>query len=426
MRIIEGFESAKSLLTRRAPKGISGGDDREMVVRRIIEDVRTRGDAAVFEYTEKFDGVKLLSLEIEKSDLVKARKRLNDELHSALNLAAERIRDFHESQKDSMFHEINKAGLRQLIRPLKRVGVYVPGGTASYPSAMLMTVIPARVAGVEEVIAVTPPDRSGGISTTVMAAAEIAGVSRLFCIGGAQAIAAMAYGTETVPAFDKICGPGNIFVALAKKEVFGIVDIDGFQGPSDVLVIADENTDTEYCAAELLAQAEHDSLAEVVLATTSRKLADAVNDEVIKQLELLHRKSIAGESLEKGLIVVVAGLDEAIELSNLFAPEHLCFMIDNADAYLDKVTSAGCIVTGRGATIALGDYIAGPSHALPTNGTARFGSPLNIFDFIKFTSVIDTSKLDIKKLSKAASVIAIAEGLDAHAKALEKRINRSS
>jgi histidinol dehydrogenase len=312
--------------------------------------------------------------------------------------------------------------LRQLIRPLRRVGVYVPGGTAAYPSTVLMTAIPAKVAGVAEVIMVTPPGKDGTIPPAVLVAADIARVDRIFRVGGAQAIAALACGTGSVPAVDKICGPGNIFVMLAKKAVYGIVDIDGLQGPSEVLIIADEQADPAYCAADLLAQAEHDALAEVVMVTTSRRQAEAINREVAEQLPGLSRQSIARESLGRGIIAVVAGLEEAIELSNLYAPEHLLLMVKDAAACIDKITNAGCIVTGRAATVALGDYVAGPSHALPTGGTARFSSPLNICDFLKFMSVINTEEVDIKLLGKAASVMARAEGLDAHARAVEKRL----
>jgi histidinol dehydrogenase len=347
---------------------------------------------------------------------------VDDELVSALKLAAERIRDFHQSQKDGIWHEVSGAGLSQLIRPLQRVGLYVPGGTAAYPSTVLMTAIPAKVAGVSEVVMVTPPKPNGRVSPVTLVAADIAQVDRIFCVGGAQAIAAMAFGTESIAAVDKICGPGNIFVTLAKKMVYGVVDIDGLQGPSEVLLIADDKTNSGHCAAELLAQAEHDPLASPILITTSHRLAEKVDRELQQQLAGLSRQAIAGEALDRGVIAVVATVDEAIALSNLYAPEHLCLMVANAASYIDKITSAGCILAGREATVALGDYVAGPSHALPTGGTARFSSPLNICDFIKFISVINTDEIDIKQLGKAASIIARAEGLDGHAQALERRL----
>lgn len=422
MKIIEGFEAAKSILSRQVSKEVLGGDVREKEVRKIIEEVRNRGDAALFGYTEKFDGVRLTSLEVDKSEIAGAYDTVDSELLAALQLAAERIRAFHIAQKDSIWHEVSQAGLSQLIRPLQRVGVYVPGGTAAYPSTVLMTAIPARVAGVCEIIMVTPPQKNGSISPTILVAAEIAQVDRIFSVGGAQAIAALAYGTESISAVDKICGPGNIFVTLAKKTVFGVVDIDGFYGPSEVLIIADDKASSGYCAADLLAQAEHDPLAEANMVTTSWRLADEVNSEVEQQLKGISRQSIARESLERGVIAVVDTLDEAIELSNLYAPEHLCLMIEDAASFIDSITNAGCILAGRGATVVLGDYVAGPSHVLPTGGTAWFSSSLNVCDFIKFINIINTDKLDIKQLGKAASIMARAEGLEAHAMAIEKRL----
>ena len=436
MQIIEGFQKAKEAMSRSVPvtsfavspalkqslKEKFNTEDPETAVRYIIDEVKRGGDAALRELTLKIDGIKLDTLEVSKDVVAGAYREVAGALIPALKLAAARIRAFHQAQKDCIWHEVSEAGLSQLIRPLKRVGLYVPGGTAAYPSTVLMTAIPARVAGVSEVVMVTPPQRNGSISPATLVAADIAGIDRIFGIGGAQAVAALAYGTESVPAVDKICGPGNIFVMLAKKEVFGAVDIDSLQGPSEVLIIADEQANPEYCAADLLAQAEHDSLASSIMITTSRQMADATVRELSRQLPELSRQSIAGESLEKGMIAVVASLEEAIELSNLYAPEHLCLMVADAASCVGKITSAGCIVYGRGATVAFGDYVAGPSHALPTGGTARFSSPLNVVDFIKFMSVINEVKLDIKLLGEAASVIARAEGLDAHARAVEKRL----
>jgi len=399
-----------------------GTGDPEAVVRHILAAVKKEGDAALYDLTRRIDGVSLDSLEVDRGEVERAYGGVDGGLVAALKLAASRIRAFHEAQKDSIWHEVSGKGLGQLIRPLNRVGVYVPGGTAAYPSTVLMTVIPAKVAGVSEVIMVTPPKQGGAIPPAVLVAADIARVDRIFRIGGAQAIAALAYGTKTIPAVDKICGPGNIFVMLAKKQVFGAVDIDGLQGPSEVLIIAGEGASPAYVAADLLAQAEHDVLAESHLVTTSRHLAEEVGQEVSRQLEEIPRRAIAREALGRGVIAVVASLDEAIELANLYAPEHLCLMMENAPAYIDKITNAGCILVGREATVALGDYVAGPSHALPTGGTARFSSPLNVTDFIRFMSVINTDELDIKKLGKAASVMARAEGLEAHARALDMRL----
>ncbi|MFC1990675.1 histidinol dehydrogenase [Chloroflexota bacterium] len=410
---------------RQGLKKTFGTDDPEQAVRQIIDDVQKRGDAALFNLTVKIDGIKLTTLEVNKEEVASAYKEVDKELVSALKLAAERIHSFHKAQKENIWHELNERDLRQLIRPLQRVGVYIPGGTASYPSTVLMTAIPARVAGVKEVILVTPPKSNGAVPPATLVAADIAKVDRIFSIGGAQAVAALAFGTESVPRVDKICGPGNIFVMLAKKSVYGIVDIDGLQGPSEVIIIADETSNAEYCAADLLAQAEHDSLASAILITTSLQLADKVNREITNQLEGLSRRAIAEESLNNGVIVVVSSLDEAVELANLYAPEHLCLMIDKDTAYIDKIHNAGCIITGRESTVVLGDYVAGPSHALPTGGTARFGSPLNVSDFIKFINVVAVDETSLKQLGQAASVIARAEGFDAHARAVEKRFKSS-
>ena len=401
-----------------------GTDDPEQAVRQIIAEVQKRGDEALFDLTSKIDSLKLASLEISRKQIESAYQEVDEELVSALKLAAGRITDFHTAQRNNIWHEVTGSKSGQLIRPLERVGVYVPGGTASYPSTVLMTAIPVGVAGVKEVILVTPPTRDGTVTPATLVAADISGVGRIFRIGGAQAIAALAFGTDSVPKVDKICGPGNIFVVLAKKLVYGVVDIDGLQGPSEILIIADAAASPEYCAADLLAQAEHDSLASVILVTTSRQLADEVNKEITAQLRRLSRKDMIIESLDKGIIAVVADLDEALELANLYAPEHLCLMIENASSYIDKISNAGCIITGRNSTVVLGDYIAGPSHVLPTDGTARFSSPLNVTDFIKFINTITIDNDGLKQMGKAASIIARAEGLDAHAQAIEKRLNK--
>ena len=439
MKIIEGFQSAKSALSRQAAaesypispalrrrvKELFGTDDPEQAVRQIVDEVRRRGDAALFDYALKIDGIELASLEVTKPQITSAYHEVDQELVSALKLAAGQIRSFHVAQKRSIWRGATRQGLGQLIRPLERIGVYAPGGTARYPSTVLMTAIPARVAGVSQVILVTPPGLNGAVPPPTLVAADIAKVNRIFCVGGAQAIAALAFGTESIPRVDKICGPGNIFVVLAKKLVYGVVGIDGLQGPSEVVIIADETANPEYCAADLLAQAEHDPLASAILITTSRRLADEVNQEVKRQLEGLSRQTIAAESLEnRGMIVVVTNVDEAIELANLYAPEHLCLMVDKADAYIDKVSNAGCIFIGKNSTVVLGDYVAGPSHVLPTGGTARFSSPLNITDFIKFMNLVTIDEAGLKQLGRAAATIARAEGLEAHARAVEKRLGK--
>jgi len=425
MKIIKGFPSAKSALSRQVLGDLSGTDDREQVVRQIINEVRTRGDAALFDYTQKFDGVKLTSLEVRKDQIAAAHQQVDAELVSALKLAAERIRAFHTTQKDSLLRESTGQGSGWLIRPLERVGIYVPGGTVPLPSSLLMTVIPAEVAGVKEVILVTPP-KPQGVAPVTLVAADIAEANRVFSVGGAQAIAALAFGTESIPGVDKVCGPGSIHVLLAKKMLYGVVGIDALQGPSEVLIIADETADPEYCAADLLAQAEHEPLASAILITTSRQLADEVNQQVEHQLKSLSRQAIATESLaSRGMIIVVASMDEAIELANLYAPEHLCLMVDRATSYIDRFTNAGCIITGKKPTVVLGDYVAGPSHVLPTEGTARFSSPLNVTDFVKLTNLVTVDNSDLKELGPAASIIARAEGLDAHARAVEKRLENS-
>jgi histidinol dehydrogenase len=422
LKIVNSFKLAKPVLSRQDPKEMSGSDAREQVVRQIISDVRSRGDAALLDYTRKFDRVKLSSLEVTKKQIKSAYLQVDAELVSALRLAAERISSFHQKQKDAIWQSV-KPGSGQLIRPLARVGAYAPGGTASYPSTVLMTAIPAKVAGVKEVILTTPPQADGTVPPPTLIAASMAGVDRIFSVGGAQAIAALAFGTESVPSVDKICGPGNIFVVLAKKLVYGVVDIDGLPGPSEVVIIADETANPIYCAADLLAQAEHDPLASAILITTSKQLANEVNQEVEKQLKALKRQAIAAESLQKqGVIAIVANIDEAVVLANLYAPEHVCLMVKGADALVGRLTNAGCIVIGESATVVLGDYILGPSHVLPTGATARFGSPLSVLDFVKLTSLINVDKATLKKLGKTAATIARAEGLEAHARAVEKRL----
>jgi histidinol dehydrogenase len=435
--LIEGFPSAEIALSRQTPaefypvspklgqriKKMFGTDDPEQAVRQIVNEVRQRGDTALWDYTLKIDGVELSSLEVSKSQIASAYQEVDEELVSAFKLAAERISSFHTAQKDSIWREFTSQNTGQLIRPLQRVGIYVPGGTACYPSTVLMTAIPAKVAGVGEIILVTPPRLAGAVPPPTLVAADIAQVDRIFSVGGAQAIAALAFGTESIPKVDKICGPGNIFVVLAKKLVYGAVDIDGLQGPSEVLIIADDTANSGYCAADLLAQAEHDPLASTILITTSRRLADEVSQEVERQLKGLSRQDIAAECLaNRGMVVVVASVDEAIELANLYAPEHLCLMVDKADTYIDKIANAGCIFIGENSTVVLGDYVAGPSHALPTGGTARFSSPLNVCDFIKFISLVNIDEAGLKQLGRAASTLARAEGFEAHALAVEKRM----
>jgi histidinol dehydrogenase len=437
MKIVKGFEKAKNLLSRGVISGsyaisppmkkslmeMFGTEDPEQVVKIILDDVRKNGDSAIKGYTLKIDRVELPAIEVSKRVVSEAYRSINRGLLEALKVAAEQIRAFHVVQRDGLLSGISKMQPGTLARPLGRVGVYAPGGTASYPSTVLMTAIPARVAGVKEVFLVSPPGRDGRIPAVTLAAASIAEVDRVFCMGGAQAIAALAYGTDSVPNVDKICGPGNIFVMLAKKQVFGTVDIDGLQGPSEVLIIADIKARAKLVAAEVLAQAEHDILASSILITDSPSLAAAVEREIESQLQDLSRSKIASESLaNNGMIVIVDNMGEAIELANVYAPEHLCLDMADAEPYLEKITSAGCIFYGDTPTVAMGDYVAGPSHALPTSGTARFASPLNISDFIKYTNLVKVTREELEKLGPVAMKIADAEGLQAHSKTVEIRL----
>ena len=438
MQIIEGLEKAKARLSRRETgsqiivtpgllrriKDVFGEElSPEQVVMKIIEDVRRQGDRALRHYTTLIDKVNPEALEVDSGQIESAYNQADKKLISALKLAARRIKAFHQAQQKIVGKGVKGKEWGQMVRPLVRVGIYAPGGTASYPSTVLMTIIPAKVAGVKEIILVTPPGANGKIPAATLVAADIAGADRIFSIGGAQAIAALAFGTESVPKVDKICGPGNIFVTLAKKAVYGTVDIDGFYGPSEVLIIADGTADPSYVAADLLAQAEHDALSQPVLVTTSKNLAEKVNKEMEQQLADLPRKKIATESLEdNGVIAVVANMDEALELANRYAPEHLELMVKDAARLLERVTAAGCIFVGDSSPVALGDYVAGPSHVLPTGGTARFSSPLNVLDFIKLIDIVKISRENLPKLAKATAIIARAEGLEAHARAAERRM----
>ncbi len=423
MKIITSFEEAKGLLSRRAA-GLSADVELEKTVRQIIDEVRRRGDAALLDYTEKFDGVRLSSLEVEKTEIDRAFRRINAGLLAALELAAKRIAAFHSRQKRALLRDNAKANLGWMIKPLEKIGVYAPGGTAPLPSSLLMTAVPARVAGVKEIILATPPGRNGSVPPVTLAAARIAGIDRVFSIGGAQAIAALTYGTESVPRVDKVCGPGNLYVTLAKKMVFGTVGIDGLYGPSEVVIIADNTANPEYIAADLLAQAEHGSGASAILITTSRKLANSVNREMETRLQTLERRGIISESLEgHSMIVLVNGIDKALALADLYAPEHLCLVVKDAASYMDRVKNAGCLFIGEDSIEVLVDYVAGPSHVLPAGGTARFGSPLNILDFVKLITVVNMDKKDVHQLGRAASVLARAEGLDAHARAAETRLD---
>ncbi len=439
MKIILDIETAKSTLLKRSPAGVielpphvkqrindTFGQEltAEEVVERIISDVRSKGDTALAEYTEKLDGVKLDKFEVSQEEISAAKEKSDKKLLDSLEIAAERIRAFHLRQRDSLPLGRNEFGdgIGQVLAPLERVGVYAPGGTASYPSTVLMTAIPAKAAGVDEVILVTPPKADGSIPPLTLAAAHIARVDRVFSIGGAAAIAAIAFGTESVPKVDKICGPGNIFVMLAKKQVFGTVAIDGLQGPTETIVLADNLANPVSCAADLLAQAEHDELSSAIMITTSASLAEEVSDEIESQLGDLSRREIARKSLERnGGIVVTESMNEAIELVNDYAPEHLCLLVADSKSIAGKIRHSGGIFIGETSPEVLGDYVAGPSHVMPTGGTARFSSPLNVLDFLKVTSLVELNETWFKELASHAEAIASAEGLTAHAQAIIKR-----
>lgn len=408
------------------------GDELEEVSRlvgNIIKEVRTKGDRAVFEYTKKFDGVTLDRLEIDKNTISNAVRYLRPELVLSIKKAADNIRKFHEKQKVNSWFLSDEGGILmgQKITAIEKVGVYVPGGTAPLPSSVLMNIIPAKVAGVREIIMCTPPGKNGLPDPVILACADIAGADRVFTVGGAQAIAAMAYGTETIPKADKITGPGNIYVATAKKMVFGICGIDMIAGPSEILVIADETANAEYVAADLLSQAEHDVLASSILITTSDELAESVEKELKKQAEKLSRKDFISRSLSSyGAIILADSLKDAVMISNRIAPEHLELCVANPFGLLGDITNAGAVFLGNYTPEPLGDYMAGPNHILPTNGTARFYSPLSVDEFLKKTSVISYSKQALAGIMKDVCLFAEAEGLTAHANSVKIRFEEEN
>ena len=384
--------------------------------------MKINGDGAVLKYTKAFDRLNTKRLRILPKEISKYAAMADKEVLKALKIAAKRIRAFHEKQKEKSwsFYE-NGALLGQVIRPIERVGVYVPGGKASYPSTVLMNVIPAQVAGVKE-IAVCVPAPGGEINANVMAAIRLLGIKEVYRIGGAQAVAAMAYGTKTVRKVDKIVGPGNIYVATAKKKVFGFVDIDMIAGPSEILIIADNSANPVFAAADLLSQAEHDELASSVLITDSKILADAVEKELQSRLDMLKRKEIALKSIENyGAIIITKDIKTAVRISNDIAPEHLEVMTKNPDSFLPIIKNAGAIFLGEWTPEALGDYAAGPNHTLPTGSTARFSSPLGVYDFIKRSSLLSFTEKGFRRLAKTVRTIADAEGLEAHGNTIRVR-----
>ena len=403
----------------------------EATVADILRDVKSRGDAAVIDYTNRFDRRQLQKAQdfcLRREDLQAALKRIPSDKRAALEAAAERVRAYHEHQLQSswQYQEADGTVLGQQITAMERVGIYVPGGKASYPSSVLMNAIPARVAGVDEVLMVVPaPD--GQLSDLVLAAAAIAGVDKVFTIGGAQAVAALAYGTETIARVDKIVGPGNIFVASAKRAVFGQVAIDMIAGPSEILVICDGKTDPDWIAMDLLSQAEHDEQAQSILLSPDAAFLDAVEASLEKLLGELPREAIASRSIaDRGALILVRDIAQAIEVSNRIAPEHLEVSVDNPEQYLPQIRHAGAIFLGRYTAEALGDYCAGPNHVLPTSGTARFSSPLGVYDFQKRSSIIFCSPEGADTLGRVASTLAKGEGLDAHARSAEYRVRNTA
>lgn len=394
-------------------------------VASIIAEVRAGGDKALLACTERFDGVKLDSLSVSREEIDEAYKTVGPAFLAVLQEAAENIRAFHKKQAREGFciGDVKDGKVTgQKITPIERVGLYVPGGTAAYPSTVLMDAIPAKIAGCSTIVMVTPPAKDGKVNPAILAAADVAGVDTVFKVGGAQAIAALAYGTESIPKVDKIVGPGNAFVAEAKKQVFGVVSIDMIAGPSEILVVADATCNPEFVAADLLSQAEHDKNASAVLVTDSAALAAAVQDELERQIPLLPRAEIARASIDKnGKIIVASDLRQAIEVSNEIAPEHLELSVENPFDYLELVKNAGSVFLGKYCPEALGDYFAGPNHTLPTGGTARFSSPLSVDDFVKKTQFVYYTEDALAKVSDKIALFAGKEGLDAHARSVTVR-----
>ena len=398
----------------------------EAQVAQILEEVREKGDEALFAYTERFDGAKLSgeTVLVTEEEIREAYQEVPEQLVAVIRRALKNIEDYHAKQKQYSWFDSKPDGtiLGQKVTPLKRVGVYVPGGKAAYPSSVLMNILPAKVAGVEEILMVTPPGKDGKVTPTTLVAAHEAGATAIYKAGGAQAVAALAYGTESIPKVDKIVGPGNIYVALAKKAVYGHVSIDAIAGPSEILVIADETADPRYVAADLLSQAEHDELASAILVTTSQELAEAVSGEVDQFLTVLSRAEIIRKSLDNyGYILVADTMDEAVEIANEIASEHLEIQTRNPYEVMTKIRNAGAIFLGPYASEPLGDYFAGPNHVLPTNGTAKFFSPLSVDDFIKKSSIIAYSREALQAVHEDIETFAKAEGLTAHANSIHVR-----
>jgi histidinol dehydrogenase len=421
IRILKYGEVANQDIFARAVPKINVED----TVAEIIADVRANGDAALYRYCEKFDRAKLDSLTVSKEEIEEAMSLVEPRFIEILKQAAINIRAFHEKQVRNSFIINNENGIvvGQKVIPVDRAGLYVPGGTAAYPSTVLMDAIPAKIAGCREVVMVTPPNKEGKVNPVILAAAKIAGIDRIFKVGGAQAVAALAYGTESVPKVDKIVGPGNAFVAEAKKQVFGVVSIDMIAGPSEILIVADGKTNPRHAAADLLSQAEHDKMASAVLVTDCEAFAKAVQAELESQIPQLERADIARASIDdNGKIIVAPTLDVAIEIANEIAPEHLELCVDNPFDYLDAIRHAGSIFMGRNCPEALGDYFAGPNHTLPTSGTAKFSSPLSVDDFIKKTQYTYYTRDALARVARDVAFFAEKEGLTAHAKSAVVRL----
>lgn len=422
MRIIKTKRDLDLFLKRLEERSQGVSLEITNTVRAILEDVKTKGDQAVLKYTYKFDSIKLHDLKIYEREIIEYSKKVDKKIFQALELAKKRIWAFHKRQKENSWsYREGKSILGQIIRPLERVGVYIPGGKASYPSTALMNIIPAQVAGVKE-IAVCVPCTEGNVNPYVMAVLKLLGIKEVYKIGGAQAIGAMAYGTESIKRVDKIVGPGNIYVATAKRLVFGEVDIDMVAGPSEILVIADENARPDFISADLLSQAEHDEFASSILLTNSIDFANSVRIEINSQLRKLKRKDIAKKSIDNyGAIILTRDLFEAIDIANRISPEHLELNTKKPERYLKLIKNAGAIFVGEWTPEALGDYIAGPNHTLPTCGTARYSSPLGVYDFIKRTSFLKFTKNDFLRLADPIKTISDIEGLDAHGNSVKIR-----
>ncbi len=426
---ILNMEDAAALKARVMNRSQLQNEEVSRRVKEIVARVREEGDAALFEYTARFDKADISAdnVLVTREEIDKAYEAASPEWLSAMQEATKRITAFHEKQKQNTWINFDAAiSLGQKVTPLKRVGVYVPGGTAAYPSSVLMNVLPAKVAGVKEIVMVTPPGKDGGVSYPLaLVAADIAGVDRIYKVGGAQAVAALAFGTASIPRVDKITGPGNIYVANAKREVFGHVGIDMVAGPSEVLVVADDSADPRYVAADLLSQAEHDPLAAAILVTDSAALADAVDAELAKQTALLPRREVVEQSLNAyGTIVVAPTLADCADIANQIAPEHLELSVADPYGLLPLIENAGAIFLGHYSPEPLGDYFAGPNHVLPTSGTARFFSPLSVDDFVKKSSLICCSRRELEKVADQVILLAKQEGLDAHANSVAIRFGK--